>query len=87
MNGAQVRQRIIEKANLYWIEVFEYDIEGEEFIHFLQETADRNQWGGANQMAIFAKMEHIKIDVYSHGIPCQTYQFDSGDEQNKQQTL
>eukprot|EP00972_Heterocapsa_arctica_P077349 11407694-Heterocapsa_arctica.AAC.1 len=34
-------------------------------------------------MAIFAKMENIKIDVYSHGIPCQTYGFDGGDEQNK----
>eukprot|EP00972_Heterocapsa_arctica_P084963 12519415-Heterocapsa_arctica.AAC.1 len=62
LNGAQVRQRIIEKANLYCNEVFEYDIEGEEFIHFLQETAERNQCGGANQMAIFAKMENIKID-------------------------
>eukprot|EP00972_Heterocapsa_arctica_P033210 4885991-Heterocapsa_arctica.AAC.1 len=28
-------------------------------------------------------MENIKIYVYSHGIPCQTYEFDSGDEQNK----
>eukprot|EP00972_Heterocapsa_arctica_P048159 7101656-Heterocapsa_arctica.AAC.1 len=62
MNGAQVRQRIIEKANLYWNEVFEYDTEGEEFIHFLRETARRNQWGGANQMARFAKMGNIKID-------------------------
>eukprot|EP00972_Heterocapsa_arctica_P002748 406131-Heterocapsa_arctica.AAC.1 len=26
-------------------------------------------------MAIFAKMENIKIDVYSHGIPCHTYEF------------
>eukprot|EP00972_Heterocapsa_arctica_P018646 2756201-Heterocapsa_arctica.AAC.1 len=34
-------------------------------------------------MAIFAEMENIKIDVYIHGIPCQTYEFDSGDEQNK----
>eukprot|EP00972_Heterocapsa_arctica_P002405 348219-Heterocapsa_arctica.AAC.1 len=77
MNGNQVRQRIMEqKANMYWNEVYEYDIEGEEFINFLKETADRNQWGEANQMAIFAKMEHIQIDVYSHGIPCQTYEFD-----------
>eukprot|EP00972_Heterocapsa_arctica_P063183 9322126-Heterocapsa_arctica.AAC.1 len=72
MNGNQLRQSIIEKANLYWNEVFEYDIEGKEFIHFLLETGDRNQWGGANQMAIFANMENIKIYVYSHGIPCQT---------------
>eukprot|EP00972_Heterocapsa_arctica_P113755 16438917-Heterocapsa_arctica.AAC.1 len=83
MNGNQVRQSILEKANLYWNEVFEYNIEGEEFINLLQETGDRNQWGGANQMAIFAKMENIKIDVYSHGIPCKTYEYDSHGEQNK----
>eukprot|EP00972_Heterocapsa_arctica_P065189 9624004-Heterocapsa_arctica.AAC.1 len=65
-----------KKTNLYWNEVFDYDVEGEEFINFLTETSYRNQWGGANQMAIFAKMENIQIYVYSHGIPCQTYAFD-----------
>eukprot|EP00972_Heterocapsa_arctica_P056950 8403859-Heterocapsa_arctica.AAC.1 len=82
-NGAQVRQRIIEKANMHWQEVFEYVNEGEEFINFLQETSDRNQWGGASQMALFAKMENIKIEVYSHGMPCQIYEFKGEDEQNK----
>eukprot|EP00972_Heterocapsa_arctica_P028325 4165634-Heterocapsa_arctica.AAC.1 len=43
--------------------------EGEEFITLIQETSDRNQWGPANQMAMFAKMENIKIEVYSHGMP------------------
>eukprot|EP00972_Heterocapsa_arctica_P103933 15316929-Heterocapsa_arctica.AAC.1 len=28
-------------------------------------------------------MENIKIDVHSHGIPCQVYGFDNNDEQNK----
>eukprot|EP00972_Heterocapsa_arctica_P108086 15918550-Heterocapsa_arctica.AAC.1 len=28
-------------------------------------------------------MENIKIDVYSHGIPCQTYEFYSVEEQTK----
>eukprot|EP00972_Heterocapsa_arctica_P055781 8227973-Heterocapsa_arctica.AAC.1 len=41
------------------------------------------QWGGANQMAIFPKMENIKIQVYSHGMPCQTYEFQGEDENNK----
>eukprot|EP00972_Heterocapsa_arctica_P098458 14528629-Heterocapsa_arctica.AAC.1 len=83
MNGAQVRQRIIENANMYWDELFESDNEGEEFINFLHETSDRNQWGGANQMAICAKMENIKIEVYSHGTPCQIYEFEGEDEQTK----
>eukprot|EP00972_Heterocapsa_arctica_P107400 15819285-Heterocapsa_arctica.AAC.1 len=58
MNGAQVRQSIINNTNLYCNAMFEYDTEGDEFINFLQEAADRNQWGGANQMAMFAKMEN-----------------------------
>eukprot|EP00972_Heterocapsa_arctica_P099548 14688047-Heterocapsa_arctica.AAC.1 len=62
MNANQVRQNIITNANLYWNEVFEYDTEGQEFINFLHETGDRNQWGGANQMMISAKMENIKMD-------------------------
>eukprot|EP00972_Heterocapsa_arctica_P096524 14241831-Heterocapsa_arctica.AAC.1 len=66
MNGAQVRQHIIEKANLHWRDIFEFDVEGEEFISFLQETSERKQWGGANHIAIFAKIENIKIQVFSH---------------------
>eukprot|EP00972_Heterocapsa_arctica_P019033 2810040-Heterocapsa_arctica.AAC.1 len=60
MTGNQVRQSIIDKANLYWNNIFEFDIEGEEFIHFLSGTGDRNQWGGARQIAIFTNMENIK---------------------------
>eukprot|EP00972_Heterocapsa_arctica_P023571 3473069-Heterocapsa_arctica.AAC.1 len=83
MTGNQVRQSIIDKANLYCNKVFEYDIEGEEFINILREPGDRNQLGGANQIAIFANMENINIDVHSHGIPCQSYEFDSNEEQHK----
>eukprot|EP00972_Heterocapsa_arctica_P029934 4411031-Heterocapsa_arctica.AAC.1 len=63
--------------------MFEFYIEGEEFINFLSEAGDRKQWGGARQIAIFAKMENTKMDVHSHGTPCQVYDFDSNDEQNK----
>eukprot|EP00972_Heterocapsa_arctica_P060694 8954373-Heterocapsa_arctica.AAC.1 len=83
MTGNQVRQSIIANANLYWNDMFEFEIEGEEFINFLSGTGDRNQWGGARQIVIFAKMGNIKIEVHSHGIPCQIYEFDSNDEQNK----
>eukprot|EP00972_Heterocapsa_arctica_P017352 2562204-Heterocapsa_arctica.AAC.1 len=34
-------------------------------------------------MAMFAKMENIKIEVYSHGMPCQIYDFKGNDEINK----
>eukprot|EP00972_Heterocapsa_arctica_P017702 2616472-Heterocapsa_arctica.AAC.1 len=83
MTGNQVRQRIIDKANLCWNDSFEFDLEGDEFINFLSGTGDRNQWGRATQIAIFANMENIKIEVHSHGIPCQCYEYDSNDEQTK----
>eukprot|EP00972_Heterocapsa_arctica_P037064 5456065-Heterocapsa_arctica.AAC.1 len=63
--------------------MLDFDLEGEEFINFLSGAGDRTQWGGASQITIFANMEHIKIDVHSHGTPCQVYDFDSNDDQNK----
>eukprot|EP00972_Heterocapsa_arctica_P107799 15876515-Heterocapsa_arctica.AAC.1 len=71
MTGDQVRESIIAKASLYCNDIFDFDLEGEEFKHFLSGTGDITQWGGARQIAIFAKLENIKIDVHSHGIPCQ----------------
>eukprot|EP00972_Heterocapsa_arctica_P083149 12253636-Heterocapsa_arctica.AAC.1 len=61
MTGNQVRQSIIANANLSWNDIFEFDIEGEEFINILSGTGDRNQWGGASQITIFAKMETLKF--------------------------
>eukprot|EP00972_Heterocapsa_arctica_P105380 15528678-Heterocapsa_arctica.AAC.1 len=65
MTGNQVRQSIIANANLHWNDMFEFDIEGEEFIHFLSGTGDRNQWGGARQIAIFATMANINRGAQS----------------------
>eukprot|EP00972_Heterocapsa_arctica_P094463 13931061-Heterocapsa_arctica.AAC.1 len=44
MTGNQVRESIIEKANIYWNEIFEFDTDGEEFSYFLSETGDKKQW-------------------------------------------
>eukprot|EP00972_Heterocapsa_arctica_P089093 13138652-Heterocapsa_arctica.AAC.1 len=62
--------------------MFDFDLEGEEFINFLSGTGDRKLWGGARQIVIFSNMENIKIDLHSHGTTCQVYDFDSNDEQN-----
>eukprot|EP00972_Heterocapsa_arctica_P026292 3870834-Heterocapsa_arctica.AAC.1 len=62
MTGNQVRESIIEKTNLDWSVIFEFDTDGAESINFFSGTSDNKQWGGARQMAIFAKMEHIKIE-------------------------
>eukprot|EP00972_Heterocapsa_arctica_P115478 16447938-Heterocapsa_arctica.AAC.1 len=36
--GNQVREISMEKANLYWTDIFEVDTDGEEFINLLNET-------------------------------------------------
>eukprot|EP00972_Heterocapsa_arctica_P088771 13089346-Heterocapsa_arctica.AAC.1 len=83
MTGNQVRESIVEKANLYWSVIFEFDTDWEEFINFLSETSDNKQRGGARQVTRFAKMENNKIDIHSHGNIIQTFDYDSGDEQSK----
>eukprot|EP00972_Heterocapsa_arctica_P093771 13831706-Heterocapsa_arctica.AAC.1 len=83
MTGNQARYSIIENTNIYWSVIFEFDIDGEEFITFLSGTNDRKQWGGARQITIFAKMENIKIAVHSHGNAMHTFNYESDDEQNK----
>eukprot|EP00972_Heterocapsa_arctica_P036787 5415846-Heterocapsa_arctica.AAC.1 len=58
MNGNQVRDSTVDKSNMHWRDIFDFDLDGEEFINFLGETVDRKQWGGARQVAIFARMEN-----------------------------
>eukprot|EP00972_Heterocapsa_arctica_P077439 11422515-Heterocapsa_arctica.AAC.1 len=83
MNGNQVRDSIVEKSNMHWSDVMEFDIDGDEYITCLGETADSKQWGGARQVTIFARMENVNIDIHSYGSMVQTYDYDSGDEQIK----
>eukprot|EP00972_Heterocapsa_arctica_P025493 3752718-Heterocapsa_arctica.AAC.1 len=67
MNGNQVRDCIVEKANIYWSDIFEFDTDGEEFIYLLCETTDKKQWGGARQVAIFANMENLLCNIQIRG--------------------
>eukprot|EP00972_Heterocapsa_arctica_P017008 2512637-Heterocapsa_arctica.AAC.1 len=83
MNGNQVRDIIVEKHNMHWCDIMEFDIDGEEYINFLGETDDRKQWGGARQVAISARTENVRVDIHSYGNVVQTYDYDNGDEQNK----
>eukprot|EP00972_Heterocapsa_arctica_P021827 3209609-Heterocapsa_arctica.AAC.1 len=77
MNGNQVRDSIMEKSNMHWSEVMYADIDGDEYINFLGETADRKQCGGARQVAIFARMENVRVDIHSYGNMVQTYDYDN----------
>eukprot|EP00972_Heterocapsa_arctica_P004309 640507-Heterocapsa_arctica.AAC.1 len=61
----------------------EFDLDGEEYINFLSGTADNKQWGGARQVAIFSRIENVRVDMHSFGNMVQTYEFDNGDEDNK----
>eukprot|EP00972_Heterocapsa_arctica_P061632 9090052-Heterocapsa_arctica.AAC.1 len=41
MTGNRVRDSIIAKASLYFNDMFEFDLEGGEFINFLSETGEK----------------------------------------------
>eukprot|EP00972_Heterocapsa_arctica_P032679 4813662-Heterocapsa_arctica.AAC.1 len=56
LNGNEVRSTIVEQSNIYWNDTVEFDQDGEEYINFLVEAADINEWGGARQVAIFARI-------------------------------
>eukprot|EP00972_Heterocapsa_arctica_P000018 2893-Heterocapsa_arctica.AAC.1 len=59
---------------MHWSEVMYVYIDGDEYINFLGETADRKQWGGAaRQVAIFARMGNLRVDIHSYGNMVQTY--------------
>eukprot|EP00972_Heterocapsa_arctica_P048478 7145460-Heterocapsa_arctica.AAC.1 len=45
MNGNQVRDSIVDKSKMHWSDIFDFDLDGEEYINFLGETADRKQRG------------------------------------------
>eukprot|EP00972_Heterocapsa_arctica_P051714 7608336-Heterocapsa_arctica.AAC.1 len=34
-------------TNMHWSDIVDGDLDGEEFINFLGDTADMKQWGGA----------------------------------------
>eukprot|EP00972_Heterocapsa_arctica_P102189 15057427-Heterocapsa_arctica.AAC.1 len=56
LNGNQVRDSIVEQSNMHWSDICDFDLDGEEYINFLGGTADKKQWGGTREVAIFARM-------------------------------
>eukprot|EP00972_Heterocapsa_arctica_P089690 13227552-Heterocapsa_arctica.AAC.1 len=83
MDKNLARDSIVEQSNVHWKDTMDFDLDGEEFINFLGETADRNEWGGARQVAIFSRIANVRIDIHSVGNVVQTFEFYSSDEVNK----
>eukprot|EP00972_Heterocapsa_arctica_P091681 13521083-Heterocapsa_arctica.AAC.1 len=39
--------------------------------HFKLETGTRTEWGGAEQIAVFAHIRNIKVEVHAYGMAAQ----------------
>eukprot|EP00972_Heterocapsa_arctica_P034789 5121091-Heterocapsa_arctica.AAC.1 len=55
----------------------EHDLDGSGLAHFIEETGKRKEWGGAEQIAVFAHLRNIKVEVHEYGMEVPT--FDGGE--------
>eukprot|EP00972_Heterocapsa_arctica_P100288 14789504-Heterocapsa_arctica.AAC.1 len=78
-----VIETALYKSNMHWKDTMEFVLDGEDYINFIGETADRKQWGGARQVTIFSRIENVRVDIHSVGNMVQTYDFGNGHEDNK----
>eukprot|EP00972_Heterocapsa_arctica_P012978 1906784-Heterocapsa_arctica.AAC.1 len=65
MSGNQVRQIIHSKAELHWKQSMEYDIDGSGYDKFMEQTLDKQEWGGFEQIVIFSKIYGVQIEIHS----------------------
>eukprot|EP00972_Heterocapsa_arctica_P111195 16371433-Heterocapsa_arctica.AAC.1 len=60
MEGNQVRAELLERVLERWGKIREHHTDGSGLKHFKEETGDRNGWGGAEQIAVFAHIHNIQ---------------------------
>eukprot|EP00972_Heterocapsa_arctica_P054582 8040405-Heterocapsa_arctica.AAC.1 len=64
---------IIEQVVEHWYQTMDFDVDGSGLEHFIKETQDRNEWGGYEQIAVFARSFQIVLEIMSLGNRMQTY--------------
>eukprot|EP00972_Heterocapsa_arctica_P002256 325402-Heterocapsa_arctica.AAC.1 len=51
LDGHQINKILVERVNECWQKIMRHDLDGSGLAHFVQETEDRKEWGGAEQIA------------------------------------
>eukprot|EP00972_Heterocapsa_arctica_P027331 4016534-Heterocapsa_arctica.AAC.1 len=64
----QVRAQLLERVHDCWDRSMEHDIYGTGLDRFEYETATRKERGGAQQVAVFAQIHKIKIEIHAYGM-------------------
>eukprot|EP00972_Heterocapsa_arctica_P097256 14349071-Heterocapsa_arctica.AAC.1 len=77
MGCNQVRAELLERVLERWGKTMEHDIGGSGLDHFKEETGDKNEWGDAEQIAVFAHIHKMKVEVHAYGMDVQV--FDGGE--------
>eukprot|EP00972_Heterocapsa_arctica_P092965 13711948-Heterocapsa_arctica.AAC.1 len=63
----------------------EHAIYGSRLEHFKDEAGDRNEWGGAEQIAVFARIHNIEVEVHAYDMSVQV--FDGGELELEQTVI
>eukprot|EP00972_Heterocapsa_arctica_P065161 9620176-Heterocapsa_arctica.AAC.1 len=56
LSGVGKKDSPLRESEVMEMEIMEHDIDGSVLIHFIEETKDRKEWGGAEQIAVVAHM-------------------------------
>eukprot|EP00972_Heterocapsa_arctica_P064701 9547564-Heterocapsa_arctica.AAC.1 len=60
----------------------EHDPHGSALAHFIEETQDRKEWGGAEQIAVFAHIHKLKVEVLGYGMDPQIFDGSDTEQDN-----
>eukprot|EP00972_Heterocapsa_arctica_P053530 7883599-Heterocapsa_arctica.AAC.1 len=69
--GDQIRAELVERALHCWVKILEHDVDGDGLEHFIEETGNRNERGGAKQIAVFAQIHKTKVEDHAYGMDTQ----------------
>eukprot|EP00972_Heterocapsa_arctica_P003934 585612-Heterocapsa_arctica.AAC.1 len=64
----EFRAQLSERAHERWGKTMEHDIYVTGLETFKFETGTRTEWGGAEQLAVFAHIHKIRVDIHAYGM-------------------
>ena len=69
----ECRRHIADEAGALWSGVMEHDPDGVELPAFVADTMRSGEWGGAEQIAIFAAVHGVQVSVHELDGGVQTF--------------
>eukprot|EP00972_Heterocapsa_arctica_P111990 16429253-Heterocapsa_arctica.AAC.1 len=63
LTGDRVRQIIHDNSDRLWSTHMQHDVDESELTSFKERTINRAEWGGYEQIIMWSKIYHIKIEI------------------------